>query len=68
MAAKAYLPCIHLMRHYRERFGHREGEFPVAERVSERSLALPFFTAMGEAEVDRVTAALAAALGLRAPV
>ena len=25
VAAKAYLPCIHLMRHYRERFGHREG-------------------------------------------
>jgi perosamine synthetase len=67
VAAKAYLPCIHLMRHYRERFGHREGEFPVAERVSRRSLALPFFTAMGEAEVERVTGALAAALGLRAP-
>ena len=47
--------------------GYREGEFPVAERVSARSLALPFFTAMGEAEVERVTAALAAALGLRAP-
>ena len=68
VASKAYLPCIHLMRHYREQFGHSEGEFPVAERVSERSLALPFFTAMGEAEVDRVTAALAAALGLRASV
>ena len=67
VASKAYLPCIHLMRHYRERFGHSEGEFPVAERVSKRSLALPFFTAMGEAEAERVTAALAVALGLRAP-
>ncbi len=67
VAAKAYLPCIHLMPHYREHFGHREGEFPVAERVSRRSLALPFFTAMGEAEVETVTGALAAALGLRAP-
>jgi perosamine synthetase len=67
VAAKAYLPCIHLMEHYRERFGLREGQFPVAERVSARSLALPFFTAMGEAEAERVTAALAAALGLRAP-
>ncbi len=67
VAAKAYLPCIHLMGHYRERFGLREGQFPVAERVSERSLALPFFTGMGEAEVERVTAALAVALGLRAP-
>ena len=28
---------------YRERFGHREGEFPVCEDVAARSLALPFF-------------------------
>jgi perosamine synthetase len=67
VAAKAYLPCIHLMPHYRERFGHAEGQFPVAERVSARSLALPFFTSMGEAETERVAAALAAALGLRTP-
>jgi perosamine synthetase len=61
--SKAYLPCIHLMPHYRDRFGFREGQFPVAEAVSARSLALPFFTAMGEAEVERVTGALASALG-----
>jgi perosamine synthetase len=61
--SKAYLPCIHLMPHYRERFGFREGQFPVAEAVSERSLALPFFTARGESEVERVAAALASALG-----
>ena len=61
--SKAYLPCIHLMPHYRERFGFGDGQFPVAEAVSERSLALPFFTAMGESEVERVAAALASALG-----
>jgi perosamine synthetase len=61
--SKAYLPCIHLMPHYRERLGFGEGQFPVAEAVSMRSLALPFFTAMGEAEVARVTSALAGALG-----
>jgi perosamine synthetase len=60
--SKAYLPCIHLMPHYRERFGFREGQFPVAEAVSRRSLALPFFTAMGESEVQRVAGALAGAL------
>jgi perosamine synthetase len=63
VAAKAYLPCIHLMPLYRERFGLREGQFPVAEQVSERSLALPFFTAMTEEQVDRVAAALSVALG-----
>jgi perosamine synthetase len=63
VASKAYLPCIHLMPPYRERFGFTEGQFPIAERVAARSLALPFFTAMGEAEVERVTEALSAALG-----
>jgi perosamine synthetase len=65
IASKAYLPCIHLMPHYRERFGFRGGEFPVAERVASRSLALPFFPAMGEAEVERVAGALGEALGER---
>jgi perosamine synthetase len=65
VASKAYLPCIHLMPPYREHFGLAEGQFPVAERVAARSLALPFFTAMGEAEVERVVAALGAAIGLR---
>jgi perosamine synthetase len=58
IASKAYLPCIHLQPFYRERFGFRGGEFPVAERVAARSLALPFFTQMTEAQVDRVCEAL----------
>lgn len=62
IAAKAYLPCIHLMPHYRERFGFRGGEFPVAEEVAGRSLALPFFPAMTEGQVARVAEALAEAL------
>ena len=65
IASKAYLPCIHLLPPYRERFGFRGGEFPVAERVSERSLALPFFTSMTEGQVDRVCTALGEALGKR---
>jgi len=56
--SKPYLPAIHLMAFYRERFGHREGEFPVCEDVSKRSLALPFFPGLGEVEVERVAAAL----------
>jgi dTDP-4-amino-4,6-dideoxygalactose transaminase len=63
--AKAYMPCIHLMPHYRERFGFREGQFPVAEDAAARLLALPFFGGMSEAQVARVCKALAAALGLR---
>jgi dTDP-4-amino-4,6-dideoxygalactose transaminase len=65
IAAKAYLPCIHLLPPYRERFGFSGGEFPVAERVAERSLALPFFTSLTEGQVDRVCTALAEALNIR---
>ena len=49
-----YLPAIHLMSFYRERFGHREGEFHVCEDVAARSLALPFFPELTEGEVARV--------------
>ncbi len=61
VASKAYLPCIHLFPHLRE-LGYREGQFPVAEAASARSLALPFFPAMGEADVARVCEALAASI------
>jgi perosamine synthetase len=62
VASKAYLPCIHLFPHLRE-LGYREGQFPVAEAASATSLALPFFPAMSEAQVERVCQELAAALG-----
>jgi perosamine synthetase len=52
--SKPYLPAIHLMSFYRERFGYREGEFPACEDVAARSLALPFFPQMGEGQVARV--------------
>jgi len=58
VASKAYLPCIHLFPHLRE-LGYREGQFPVAEAASARSLALPFFPAMSESQVARVCEALA---------
>ena len=56
--SKPYLPAIHLMSFYRERFGHREGEFPVCEDIAARSLALPFFPEMTEGQVARVGEAL----------
>jgi perosamine synthetase len=64
---KPYLPAIHLMSFYRERFGHREGEFPVCEDVAARSLALPFFPALTEGQVERVAKALREALGQAPP-
>jgi perosamine synthetase len=66
--SKPYLPAIHTMSFYRERFGYRDGEHPVCEAVAARSLALPFFPGMTEAEVEAVTVALSAAIGTKADV
>ena len=59
---KPYLPAIHLMSFYRERFGHRPGEFPVSEDVAARSLALPFYPELTDGEVEQVVDALVAVI------
>lgn len=56
--SKPYLPAIHLMSFYRGLLGHREGEFPVCERVAASSLALPFHPQLSEGEVQRVSDSL----------
>jgi perosamine synthetase len=61
--SKPYLPAIHLMSYYREAFGHREGEFPVCEDVSTRSIALPFFPGLADGQVEQVAAVLRAVIG-----
>jgi perosamine synthetase len=58
VASKPYLPCIHLQPYWQERFGTREGMFPLAESASRRSLALPFHTRLTAGEQERVVDAL----------
>ena len=60
--SKPYFPAVHLMSYYRERWGHREGEFPVCEDVAARSIALPFFGGITASQVERVAGALHAVL------
>jgi UDP-4-amino-4,6-dideoxy-N-acetyl-beta-L-altrosamine transaminase len=52
-----YIP-VHLHRYYRERFGYRGGEFPVAENAHQRLLSLPMFHAMSDHDVDDVMRAV----------
>ena len=58
VGAADYFPCIHLQPFYRELFGYREGMFPIAEAVSQRTIALPFFTRMTERDVGFVVQTL----------
>ncbi|MDP2954355.1 MAG: DegT/DnrJ/EryC1/StrS family aminotransferase [Chloroflexota bacterium] len=46
-----YFPPIHLQPFYRESFGYQEGDFPVAESVGSRTIALPFHNRLTEGEV-----------------
>lgn len=54
VGAKDYFPCIHLQPFYRERLGHAPGDFPIAESVSGRTIALPFYNDLTEQDVDFV--------------
>ncbi len=57
-----YFSPIHLQPFYRERFGYKPGDFPVCEAVSARTLALPFYNRLSEADQDRVVEELKTAL------
>jgi hypothetical protein len=56
-----HYPAMHLFSLFRER-GYAPGDFPVAEDIGARTVTLPLFPAMGEADVDRVCEAAAAAI------
>lgn len=61
IGCRDYFVPIHLQPFYRERFGLREGMFPVTEDVAARTIALPFHNRLTEGEVDAVCEALGAA-------
>ena len=54
VGAANYFPCIHLQPFYRERFGFGPGMCPIAESISQRTLALPFYNAMDDTQVELV--------------
>tara|TARA_R110002096_G_scaffold173781_5_gene348431 strand:- start:67338 stop:68516 length:1179 start_codon:yes stop_codon:yes gene_type:complete len=53
-----YFPCIHQQPIYQQAFGYKEGAFPIAESVSGRTIALPFYGWMTDREVDMVVQTL----------
>jgi len=57
-----YIP-VHFHPYYRERFGDRRGEFPVAEAAYERLISLPMFHAMTDQDVEDVIAAVRKVVG-----
>lgn len=55
---RPYFLPIHLQPYMVERFGYREGDFPVTEDLGRRGLALPFSGVMTEEQVEYVCRAV----------
>ncbi|MBI5294333.1 MAG: DegT/DnrJ/EryC1/StrS family aminotransferase [Chloroflexi bacterium] len=55
---RPYFLPIHLQPYMAERFGWREGDFPVTEDLGRRGLALPFSGVMSEEQVEAVCQAI----------
>lgn len=51
---RPYFVPIHLQPYIAEKFGYREGDFPVTEDLGRRGLAIPFSGVMTEAQVEMV--------------
>ncbi|MCE5278175.1 MAG: DegT/DnrJ/EryC1/StrS family aminotransferase [Planctomycetaceae bacterium] len=62
IACSNYFVPIHTQPYIREMLGTRDGQFPITERVAARTIALPFFAALTQSQVDRVAAALKSAI------
>lgn len=58
IGASVHFIPLHLHPHYQRRYGYRPGDFPVAERIFERSISLPIWPGMTDEQVDRVAATL----------
>ena len=50
--------AVHLYPYYRERFGFKRGDFPIAESIGDRIVSLPLFPDMTDVDQDRVLDAM----------
>jgi len=59
IGCRDYFTPVHLQPFYRKEFGYKEGDFPVAEAIAKRTLALPFHGNLSEADIETVVRTLA---------
>lgn len=60
--SRSYFSPIHLQPFYRDRFGYREGDFPITERAAAETLAIPFHANLAVEHVELVIHALGRAV------
>ena len=50
---KAYFsPCIHLQPFYQKQYNYNEGDFPISEEISKKTIILPFHHLITEKEIN----------------
>ena len=53
-----YYPPIHLQPLYKEKFGYKEGDLPVSERILNKIVCLPMFVGMTDEQINYVIESL----------
>lgn len=48
-----YIP-VHLLAYYRQKYGFKRGDFPVAEKYYDRALSLPLYPTLTDGDIERV--------------
>lgn len=54
VGCKPYFTPIHTQPYYIERFGFKQGDYPITDQAGEECLAIPFYTTMTTEEIDYV--------------
>ncbi|MFA6055800.1 MAG: DegT/DnrJ/EryC1/StrS family aminotransferase [Thermodesulfovibrionales bacterium] len=49
---------IHLLKYYRDRFGYKEEDYPVAEDIGKRTISLPLYPSLREKDVRYIVKTL----------
>lgn len=62
VSSRDYFPPIHLEPFYVKMFGYKKGDFPITEKVSGLTIALPFYNNLTDQEVEYTCESLKAAI------
>ena len=52
--ARIYFEPVHLSLFYRRKFGYKDGELPITERISKEVLTLPMYPGLTKSEMDYI--------------
>ncbi|AAM23933.1 perosamine synthetase [Caldanaerobacter subterraneus subsp. tengcongensis MB4] len=54
IGCRPYFTPVHLQSYIKELTGHKEGDFPITEKVARSTIALPFFNKITDEQIDYV--------------